>query len=221
MANKKPKRAQHDRKAKKALRKWPDSSGTLWPALPIKGQLKKGRWLRAQPKSETAACPELAQPGAEKLFTRPDGMWLFLTAGEFADVVCVESSSNIQNLNDKRSRYAHAHHSIVVSIGIEWLNEEIRFKKERKPRWKIAGTFPTKTTQVPALPGQKKLILPVRHLRVLYALGKNDYKTVIKNLVPAAHEFFCKQDSLKQYNGQKMQTFLQGMWISHHFYTQK
>lgn len=221
MASKKAKRARHDRKAKRALRKWPDSSEGLWPPLPVKGQPKKGRWLRAQPKSKTAPCPELAQPGAEKLFTRPDGMWLFLTANEFADVVCVESSSNIQNLNDKRSRYAHAHHSIVVRIGIDWLNEAIGFKKGNKPRWKIAGTFPTGTNQVPALPSQKELVLPVRHLRVLYALKTKDYKIVIKNLVPAAHEFFCKQDALKQFNAQKMQSFLQGMWISHHFYTVK
>jgi hypothetical protein len=221
MAKKKHERTQQDRKAKNALRSWPDSSEKLWPPLPIKEQPARGRWLRAQPKSEKAVCPQLAQPGTKKLFTRPDGMWLFLTPGEFADIVCVESSSSIPNLNDKRSRYAHAHHSIVVRIGIEWLNEEISFKKGSKPRWKIAGTFPAGTNQVPKLPGQEELVLPVRHLRVLYALEATDYKNVIRNLVPAAHEFFCKQNALESYHAPKMQTFLLGMWLRHHFYTKK
>jgi len=199
----------NDSVAKKAFKeKWP-SWTDKWPLLD-----GDAIWLRAQPKTGTATCPQLHMPGTKSLWTRPDGMWVLLHAArQFCDVICVEDCSSLQNLNDKRSRYIHAHHSLVLTCPQAWLLEAISYKKGTKERWDIARTFVAAPTTDP--------VLPVRHLRVIYSLGKDDYRNVQKNLVPAAHEYFCKHSSLASYQSPKMQTFLGHMWLGNHFYTQR
>jgi hypothetical protein len=197
----------HDTAAKKALRKWPQRTSKLWPP-----PLHRGFWVRAQPIDGQATAPRLFTPGARLFKTQPDGMWVYLAPDEgFCDVVSVEDCTNISNLNDKRSRYIPANHSLLVHCPLKWLLTDVRSGRFYGPRWEAAGTF----SQPPTAP----LVLPVRYLRVLYALNTVNYQNWMANRVPAGYEFFCRHDSLNSYNSQKMQDFLQQMSIGNHFYT--
>ena len=60
--------------------------------------------------------------------------------------------------------------------------------------------------------------VPVRHLRVLYALPDDLYREWAKEHVPTGYEFFCPHSSLDSYTSQKMQEFLGQMSIASQFY---
>ena len=62
-------------------------------------------------------------------------------------------------------------------------------------------------------------IIPVRHLRVLYALPKRLYETWCRQHTPTGYEFFCPHSSLDSYSSKKMQTFLAQLSIAAQFYT--
>ncbi len=90
-----------DREAKAILRKWPVRTTAQWST-----PHGKGYWIRAQPPDEgsSVAAPRIGYPGAKLFHTQPDGMWVYLNESDFADVVCIESCCDTQNLNDKRPR---------------------------------------------------------------------------------------------------------------------
>src|SRR5262249_17594834 len=131
---------------------------------------------------------------------------------ESCDVVAVEVCGSIQNLNDKRSRFIPASHSLILSTTKAWLSEDITIQRGGKmARWKAAASLSKK---VPKSDKQ----FPVRHLRVLYALPNDRYHSWCSNHVPTGYEFFCPHSSLDSYNSPKMQTFLRQMSISSQFY---
>jgi hypothetical protein len=203
MANK----ISNDALAKASLKRWPIRTTKLWPP-PFDG----GFWIRAQPVDGKTTGPQLSSPGAGQFRTQPDGMWLFLCPDcAYADAVCVEACGSPQNLNDKRSRYIPANHSVVVTCRLAWLNDSVRSAGFHGPRWQAAGTF----AQQP--PGD--ITLPIRYLRVLYALKPDHYTDVYAQLIPAGYEFFCRMKSLDSYNSQKMQDFLRQMAFATHFYS--
>ncbi len=102
-----------DREAKEILKKWPMRTSKLWP--PPGG---KGFWLQGQPNRGAAAGPRLSSPGAKLFNTQPDGLWLHFSDSDSCDAVVIEVCGTIQNLNDKRSRYIPASHSLVVRCSI-------------------------------------------------------------------------------------------------------
>lgn len=196
-----------DSEAKAILLKWPGRTSKLW--RPPGG---KGFWLRGQPKAGRIAGPKLSSPGALLFATQPDGLWVHFREINSCDVVAIEICGTDQNLNDKRSRYIPASHSLVLTCSRRWLEEEVKVQgRGWKVRWLAAGTF----AQLPA----GDISVPVRHLRVLYAIPNALYDRWCPNHVPTGYEFFCPHSSLDGYNSQKMQSFLRQMSIASQFYT--
>lgn len=195
-----------DGEAKTILLGWPSRTSKLWP--PADG---KGFWLRAQPRAGTKAGPKLSAPGAVLFRTQPDGMWVHFQSRRSCDVVAVEVCGSIQNLNDKRSRYIPASHSIVLNCSKEWLLEDVAVQRGgMRPRWKASGSY----GKVP----KADVSIPVRHLRVMYALPNDLYHPWADQHTPTGYEYFCPHSSLDSYNSQGMQKFLRQMSIASQFY---
>jgi hypothetical protein len=91
-----------------------------------------------------------------------------------------------------------------------WLNEEIVVQGGREVlRWEAAGTFKE--------PPTADILLPIRHLRVLYALPPEIFEKCLKAEIAAPHEFYCSQDSLNSYNSQPFQRFLKRMSVRNQY----
>jgi hypothetical protein len=172
-------------------------------------------WLRAQPTdpAEAARAPRLSVPGSREFQTQPDGLWITLgvetTAAEvgqarFADCVVVEACGTAQNLNDKRARYSARTTALVVEVRQPWLNTAV-------PR-QGGGTKHRRVLLRAELPAHGEVLLPVRHLRVLYALDDRGasslYARATTSMVMEAHEYVLPQRLLGQFNAQKTQEFL-------------
>lgn len=196
-----------DAEGKNLVRTWPARPTELWE-LPF----GVTSWFRAlpKPKDSKITSPRLSPPRAEKLLTNPDGMWLNLAQRGLADVFCVDVCGSLANLNDKRARFVVVASSLVVRIERAWLLEEIRTKgRGMKARYQLIG----------AKKPSSAWHLPVRHLRVLFALSNDDYKVFGRNGVAAGHEYFCAHSSLGSFNSQRMQDFLRAMAPRRHFLT--
>jgi hypothetical protein len=134
-------------------------------------------------------------------------MWLLATP-EYADVMVVEICTSVQNLADKRSRYAPQLHALIVRIPRPWLLEGFA-TATKTPRWTVLAD------EAPS----EDLVLPVRHLRVMLFLDDVSYETVRSAITPAAHEFFARHSSLASYTAQPMQRLLRRMDADQHWYT--
>jgi len=146
--------------------------------------------------------------------TQPDGMWVYFHDFRSCDVVVVEVCGTVQNLNDKRSRYIPASHSIVLTCTPNWLREEIPIRgRGQIPRWEATGTM-----KRPKKDRTLDYVAAVRHLRVLYALPNEIYHTWCSEHVPTGYEFYCPHSSLDSYNSQQMQKFLRQLSIASQFY---
>ena len=184
----------------------------VWPARTKlwNGPEEENSWLRAQPANTGAVGPRLVTPGAQLFHIQPDGMWVRLlggNGGSFGDVIAIEACGTMQNFNDKRARYMSSTASLLLRCPTRWLEGGA----EANPNWKVAGF-----AQCPV--GEASF--PVRHIRVLYALPGDIYRTWQGQGVLAGHEFLCLHYSLGTYNGQLMQIFLKQMAPSSHFYIQ-
>jgi hypothetical protein len=196
-----------DGQAKKILLGWPRRANSLW-----KPPMDGGYWMRAQPKDGSAPAPIIRAPGSSSFSTQPDGMWMCLCAKKYCDVVAIEVCGTIQNLNDKRSRYLATNSSLLVCCQIGWLSEKIATNGGgEKRRYEALGSFGAESTF--------DVSLPIRFMRVLYAIPGRQYDKWCANHVPTGYKFFCKHSSLSAYNGQKMQAFLRQMSIKSQFYT--
>jgi hypothetical protein len=140
-------------------------------------------------------------------------MWMRLLLQEqAADVFCVEVCGNLQNFQDKRSRFSATTGSLLVRCPRDWLLEST-YSDPKQPRWEtIAGT----NERVP----DKELLLPIRHQRVLFVLPGPDYLKLKRNSIAAGHEYFMRHSSLRSLTSPKMQRFIKDMAPEKHFYTQ-
>jgi hypothetical protein len=201
-----------DREAKDCLRTWPNTT-RLWSA-----GAPDIWWLRAQPADGNTAAPRLHVPGAKAFQTQPDGLWVTFgiprgevaTQAAYADCIAVESCGTSQNLNDKRARYAARTTSFMLNMRQTWLNTGVilpgRGGTPRRRRDVLQGQ----------LAAQGIVSMPVRHLRVLYALPEDDAPTSLyararEHMVLEAHEYVCPQRVLGQWNVPAMQRFLKRM----------
>ncbi|SRR5258708_3395408 len=167
-----------DAEAKTLLLKWPTRT-KLWP--PPTGH---GYWLRGQPRDGKQPGPRISSPGARLFTTQPDGLWAHFNGRISCDVVAVEACGTIQNLNDKRSRYIPASHSLVLNVSVAWLLENVSVQKGGKfSRWRAAASILKE-------PDADDTI-PVRYLRVLYALPNDEYHRWSRDHTPTGYEFFC------------------------------
>jgi len=92
------------------LKNWPQRP----PGLATRGG--KEAWLRGRPASEMNN-PYLKLPGSSRLRTLPDGLWLNFAGTPiepYVDIFAVEACSTLQNLLDKRSRFAPSTQSLLA-----------------------------------------------------------------------------------------------------------
>lgn len=170
------------------LRQWPQRP----PGI---SQQRNGtwRWLRGRPGDESAfSHPFLKFPGSTRLKTLPDGLWLNFggtPAEPFVDIFAIEACTTISNLLDKRSRFAPSTHSLMAVCPIAWLMAAIT-PTDPTPRWKATGVL--------RAPPEQPLVLPVRDMRVMYALKAQHYQGFAESQIPHPHEYFVPMERLTQ-----------------------
>ena len=166
----------------------------LWPQRPPGiSQQRNGtwRWLRGRPTDETVdSHPFLKFPGSSRLRTLPDGLWLNFggtPAEPFVDIFAIEACASISNLLDKRSRFAPLTHSLMAVCPVPWLLAAIT-PTDPTPRWMATGVLR-------AIP-DTALVLPVRDMRVMYALKAQHYQGFAESQIPHPHEYFVPMERL-------------------------
>lgn len=189
--------------AKNYLRKWPTATSTLWqPAQ------EGGVWLQAQPVDGAGTHPRLRIPGALGGKTQPDGLWLSIVPQTddnpdgYCDIIAIEVSASRNNLADKRSRYMSSGVARVVELPVAWLTGTVRVQGYGGPertRWEVSRAFnrQPKATR----------FLPVRHLRVLYAVPDPLYVSLAQTALEA-HEFIAPVRVLNQITAGTTRKFL-------------
>jgi hypothetical protein len=201
-----------DNQAKRWFKEqWPTTTQTWSPGR------SKIWWLRAQPPPKgKIRWPRLTVPGSNIFHSQPDGLWITLgiergdttTLATYADCVAIEACGTTQNLSDKRSRYAARTAALVIDLRDKWLNQEIVLRGR-------GGTYRSRRDVLGGqLPDAASILLPVRHLRVLYALpagGNSLFEKARASYVLEAHEYICPFQMLGQWNGPDFQKFLKQM----------
>ena len=162
----------------------------------VKPRRGKESWLRGRPSEDDAkvSSPFLKLPGSSRLRTLPDGLWLNFGgtyAEPFVDILAIEACSTLQNLLDKRSRFAPSTHSMMCLLPVEWLLAPIA-PNDPTPRWKTTGVVLHEPFQ--------DIVVPVREMRVLYGLKNDHYKGFARHQLPHAHEFFIPMETLTEEN---------------------
>lgn len=154
----------------------------------------KDAWLRGRPGDDghRISSPFLKMPGSHRLRTLPDGLWLNFGgtyAEPYVDILAIEACSTLQNLLDKRSRFAPSTHSTMCVCPLEWLLAPIA-PTDRTPRWRTTGVILHEPFN--------DIIIPVREMRVLYGLKNEHYRGFARYQLPHAHEFFVPMDTLTE-----------------------
>ncbi|KAA2212774.1 hypothetical protein F0Q34_13815 [Pseudoroseomonas oryzae] len=171
---------------RRRLRTWPQR-----PPGALETLKQNGIWMRARPgAADTSLHPFLRLPGSNRLRTVPDGLWLHFSpnpADPFVDILCIEACASLQNLLDKRSRFAPSTSSLLAVCPVPWLLAP-QDAKDKMPRWRRIKLL----RQEPVAP----LALPVRDVRVLYGLKDRQYEGFARTQMPQAHEYFCPMDAL-------------------------
>jgi hypothetical protein len=180
-----------DELVRRRLRTWPQR-----PPGALETPKQRGIWLRARPGEPDATLqPFLRLPGSQRLRTMPDGLWLHFSpdpADAWCDILCIEACSTLQNLLDKRSRFAPSTTSLLAVCPVPWLTSPVAAGQET-PRWRMMRLV----KQEPTVP----LVLPVRDVRVLYGLKPRQYDGFARTQMPQAHEYFCPMDALTDEEG--------------------
>jgi hypothetical protein len=167
------------------------------------------RWVRCQPVIDSPVThPRLLAPGSKKFATQPDAMYaLFAQDVEYVDVIVFEACSNLQNLYDKKSRYAPSTGSTILDVRVVWLkslyNKNLRW-------WKKTGSFSSEPVD------DRKI--PVRFLRACYILPNASYREWSLNHSPSGHEYYAPESSISSVNSDLMRSFLVQMSPLSHFY---
>lgn len=178
-----------DELVRRRLRTWPQR-----PPGALESSKQRGTWMRARPadhrdRASPANAPFLRLPGSQRLRTLPDGLWLHFSpdpADAYCDILCIEACSTLQNLLDKRSRFAPSTTSLLTVCPLPWLTACL--PNMTVPRWKMIKLL----KQEPTAP----LVLPIRDVRVLYGLKPRQYDGFARTQMPQAHEYFCPMDAL-------------------------
>jgi hypothetical protein len=146
--------------------------------------------------------------------TQPDGLWAHFSGLDYCDVVVIEVCGTTTNLNDKRSRYMPSTSSLLLEVSAGWAKSGSAGRGRGGPtraHWRTAGFDEDDLSTMPRL-------VPVRHLRALYALPDEQYKKWTPNHAATGYEYFVPHSSLGTFNSQPMQRFLRQMSISSQYY---
>lgn len=103
------------------------------------------------------------------------------------------SRRTLQNLLDKRSRFAPSTRSLLAVCPAAWLLAPVT-PTDPMPRWKATGVIKVE----PTLP----LVMPVRDIRVMYALKQRQYQGFAECQLPQPHEYFVPMEELVAENAQ-------------------
>ncbi|PWS37357.1 hypothetical protein DFH01_10975 [Falsiroseomonas bella] len=178
---------------RRRLRQWPQRP----PGAP-RTQRQPGTWLRARPGvANFLGQPFLKLPGSSTFRTIPDGLWLHFSpdpGDRWADILCIEACGTVQNLQDKRARFAPSTSSLLVVCPVRWMLEPAEHD-DPTPRWHLIRLLREEPTE--------PLVLPVRDVRVLYGLKQRHYESVARGQVPQPHEYFCPIEALTAERGQE------------------
>jgi len=182
-----------DEQVRRRLRQWPQR-----PPGTAATQKQPGTWLRARPgDAQTANQPFLKLPGSNRLRTLPDGLWLHFSpdpSDPYADILCIEACSSLQNLLDKRSRFAPSTMSLLAVCPLPWLLAPSQ-ANDPTPRWRLIRLLRAEPLD--------PLVLPVRDVRVLYGLKSRQYDGFARSQMPQAHEYFCPMEALIDEDGHR------------------
>lgn len=175
-----------DNEVRRSLAAWPQRPPGLTPSAK-----QPGMWLRARPEAgRPATQPYLKVPGTSRLRTLPDGMYLHFgpcREEPYVDILCIEACGTVQNLMDKRSRFAPSVNSLLVVCPVDWLCTA-GLQGSDVPRWKLIRLLDREP--------REPLVLPVRDARVLFGLRSKDYRGFAQTQTAQPHEFFCPMDTL-------------------------
>jgi hypothetical protein len=175
-----------DEQVRRRLRQWPQRP----PGAPRTSR-QPGTWLRARPgEANIASQPFLKLPGSATFRTIPDGLWLHFSPDpddRWADILCIEACGTVQNLQDKRARFAPSISSLLVVCPLPWLLAPTE-AADPTPRWHLIRLLRDEP--------REQLVLPIRDMRVLYALKPRHYASVARGQVPHPHEYFCPIEAL-------------------------
>lgn len=180
-----------DREVRRQLRKWPQR-----PPGVVPNTKQLGTCLRGRPgDSASPAHPFLKLPGSNRLRTLPDALWLHFSPSPidpYVDILCIEACSSLQNLLDKRSRFAPSTSSLLAVCPMPWLLAPVQ-ANDPTPRWRLIRLL----KEEPAQP----LTLPVRDIRVVFGLKSRHYEGFARSQVAHPHEFFCPMEALTAEDG--------------------
>lgn len=182
-----------DHQVRQSLGQWPQRPPGMEPSFK-----QPGTWLRARPDLERKVTqPYLKFPGADRLKTLPDGLYLHFSpkpSEPYVDILCIEACGTYQNLLDKRSRFAPSTGSLLAVCPVEWLMQP-GLPGNNIPRWRLIRMVKREP--------REDLVLPVRDARVLFALKPSHFRGFMATQTAHAHEFFCPMDALTDSNGAK------------------
>ncbi len=184
-----------DQQVRQRLKHWPQQPPGMGPRL-----RERDAWLRGRPCADihiAGTGPYLKLPGSNRLRTLPDGLWLNFggTAREpFVDIFAIEACGSLANLLDKRSRFTPTVHSLLAVCPVPWLLARF-MSNDPMPRWQATGVVRREPSQ--------PLVLPVRDVRVMYALKDRHYEGFVRNHVPHAHEYYVPMEALIAEDGDK------------------
>lgn len=108
------------------------------------------------------------------------------------DILAIEACSSLNNLLDKRSRFAPSTHSLLAVCPLQWMLAPVTQGATAR-RWTITGLLPQEPTA--------DFVVPVRDLRVLYGLTRAHYQGFARYQLPHAHEYFAPMEALTAMNG--------------------
>lgn len=103
------------------------------------------------------------------------------------DIFAIEACGSLQNLLDKRSRFAPSTNSLLAVCPLPWLLAAA-LPMDPMPRWRLTGVL----VAIPRVP----LVLPVRDVRVMYGLKQRHYNGFVKSQIPHPHEYFVPMEAL-------------------------
>ncbi len=173
------------------LKRWPQCP----PGIPVAAH-DGDSWLRGRP--DDGACqPFLKLPGSDRLRTLPDGLWLNFggtPAEPYVDIFAIEACSSLQNLLDKRSRFAPSTQSLMALCPLPWLLAPVA-ADDPTPRWRATGVLRAEPVTA--------LVVPVRDKRVMYGLRPRHYEGFASSQVPHPHEYFVPMEALTAVDGDK------------------
>jgi len=156
----------------------------------------QGTWLRGRPGPPSSTCqPFLKLSGSNRLRTLPDGLWLHFSPNPdepYCDILCIEACGSLQNLLDKRSRFAPTTGSLLAVCPVPWLLAPAQ-EDDPTPRWRLIRLLRAEPTT--------PLVLPVRDMRVLFGLRARHYEGFAAGQVPQPHEYFCPMEALTAERG--------------------